>query len=266
MENENENNLNDDNEFCSKEENKNNNKKDAKNQINKISDKFNNLSFIKTNSYCLLNGKITISLSKNEKKELVDKYWRIKPERKFDFYGKDIKNLHNNENISGFKDLIGVLMIFNKLLPSSAFKRFDHYFSIIIKSHERNYFKTSIEIENDKNEKEEEKKIGKILYVGGNLKKNLGNMFKEEFCENNNKDLPIFVSIMVYKEYEEIELDAFDLCNKTPDHHGFIEYNNVFHKSFSKNLSNKLERIKRDKNKRREELLKEEEAIKKNII
>lgn len=258
---ENDNNLSDDNKFCSKEENKNNNKKEAQNQINKISDKFKNVSFIKTNSYCLLNGKITISLSKNEKKELVDKYWRIKPERKFDFYGRDIKNLHNNENISGFKDLVGVLMIFNKFLSSSDFKRFDHYFSIIIKSHERNYIKPSKEIEDDINN-EEEKQLGKILYVGGNLKNNLGNMFKEEFYENKDKDLPIFVSIMVYKEYEEIELDALDLCNKTPDHHGFIEYNNVFHQNFSKNLSNKLERIKRDKNKRREDLLKEEEVVK----
>ena len=58
-----------DNEFCLLSENKENNKKDAKNQIDKFVNQ-NNLSFIKTNSYSLLNGKLTISLGKNEKKEL----------------------------------------------------------------------------------------------------------------------------------------------------------------------------------------------------
>ena len=60
--------FDDDNKFCSKEENKDNNKKEVKNQIHNISDKFKDFSFIKTNSYTLLNGKINISLSKNEKK------------------------------------------------------------------------------------------------------------------------------------------------------------------------------------------------------
>ena len=58
-----------DNEFCLLSENKENNKKDEKNQIDKFVNQ-NNLSFIKTNSYSLLNGKLTISLGKNEKKEL----------------------------------------------------------------------------------------------------------------------------------------------------------------------------------------------------
>lgn len=53
-------NLDEDNKFCSKEENKDNNKKEVKNQIYNISDKFKEFSFIKTNSYTLLNGKINI--------------------------------------------------------------------------------------------------------------------------------------------------------------------------------------------------------------
>ena len=74
-----------DNEFCLLSENKENNKKEAKSQIDNIVNQ-NNISFIKTNSYKNLNGKLTISLSKTEKKELVDKYWLITPEKKFDFY------------------------------------------------------------------------------------------------------------------------------------------------------------------------------------
>ena len=245
--------------FCSKEENKDNNKKEVKNQINNISDKFKNISFIKTNSYTLLNGKINISLSKNEKKELVNKYWIIKPQRKFDFYGKEIKSLHENENISCLKDLVGVLMIFKDLISNNEYRRFDKYFSIIIKSNERNYMIPDSQMM-DANGKIDEK-IGKILYVGGNLKTNLGNMFKQEFSDSKDKSLPIFISIMVYREYEEIELDAFDYCNKTADHHGFSEFSNVFHKNFPKSLSNKLERIKRDKIERREKLLKEENQI-----
>ena len=250
--------IDEDNKFCSKKENKENNKKEVKNQINSISDKFKDFSFIKTNSYTLLNGKLNISLSKNEKKELVDKYWIIKPQRKYDFFGKEIKTLYENENISGLKDLVGVLMIFKNLIQSNEFKRFDKYFSIIIKSHERNYINPDI-LENANGKIEE--KNGKILYVGGNLKNNLGTMFKEEFSESQDKTLPIYVSIMTYKEYEEIELDAFDYCNKTADHHGFSEFSHVFHKNFPKSLSNKLERIKRDKINKRENLLKEEKQI-----
>lgn len=252
-------NLDEDNKFCSKEENKDNNKKEVKNQIYNISDKFKEFSFIKTNSYTLLNGKINISLSKNEKKELVDKYWIIKPQRKFDFYGKEIKSLHENENISCLKDLVGVLMIFKDLIPANEYKRFDKYFSIIIKSSERNFMNPDNQII-DANGKIEEKK-GKILYVGGNLKSNLGTMLKQEFSDSKDKSLPIYISIMVYREYEEIELDAFDYCNKTADHHGFCEFSNAFHKNFPKSLSNKLERIKRDKIDRREKLLKEENQI-----
>jgi len=249
-----------DNKFCSKEANKDNNIKEAKNQINKITDKFKEFSFIKTNSYSLLHGKLTISLSKNEKKELVDKYWTVKPRRKFDFYGKEIKNLHENENISGLKDLVGVLMIYKKLITSNEFKKFDKYFSIIIKSHERNYMKPEEHEFRHANESEE-KKYGKILYVGGNLKNNLGAMFKDEFDDPDDKILPIYVSIMIYSEYEEIELDAFDFCNKSADHHGFSDFSKVFHNEFAKKLSNKIERIKTAKITKREDLLKKEKEI-----
>ena len=247
-----------DNEFCSKNENKENNKKEAKSQINKISNNNNNLSFIKTNSYVKLNGKLTISLNKKEKKELVDKYWIIKPEKKFEFYGKEIKYLYQNENISGLKDLVGILMVFKNYLSDKDLKRFDKYFSILIKSNERYYLKIQSNIMNNKDIKEEHK-CGKILYIGGNLEINIGDMFKKEFSEGDDKVLPIYISLMVYKEYEEIEIDALDYCNKIPEHNGFNRYNHVFHQSFPKNLSNKIKRIKDARNKKREELLKKEE-------
>jgi hypothetical protein len=247
-----------DNEFCSKDANKQNNKKEVKEQINKISDKNKNISFIKTNSYVPLHGKFTISLSKEEKKELANKYWIIRPERKFDFYGKEIKNIYSNENVSGLKDLVGILMVFKRFLAPSDYKKFDNYFSIRIKSHERNYVKPSKKSEIKIDSKDEEEKLGKILFIGGNLKVNIGNMFKQEFENCNNKDLPIYCSIMVYREYEEIEIEALDHCNKIPDHDGFLQYNKVFHQDFPKKLSNKIKRIKEDRNKKREELLKEE--------
>ena len=238
-----------DNGFCSKEENKEYNKKEAKNQIEKITNKVI-VPFIKTNSYIKTNGKLNISLGKTEKKELVDKYWIIKPENKFSFYGKEIKSLYKNEKIANLKDLIGILMVFKDFISYNDFKKFDQYFSILIKSNERNYMKT-------KKEQNKEENVGKILFIGGNLKNNLGDMFENEFRNSNIKSLPIYISIMVYREYEEIEIDALDYCDKIPEHNGFLNYNNVFHREFPKNLSNKIKRIKEDRNKKREKLLKE---------
>ena len=236
--------IENDNEFCSKEENRNNNKIEVKNQIKQITNQTQPLPFIKTNSYVKLNGKLTISLGKNEKKELVNKYWIIKPEKKYDFYGKEIKNLYNNDKISHLKDLVGILMIFKNYLSENDIKRFDNYFSIIIKSNERKY--------------NPEYYAGKILYIGGNLEDNLGNMFKKEFNDSDNDNIPIFISVMVYKEYEELEIDAFDYCNKIPSHDGFLKYKNVFHQNFPKNLSNKVKRIKNERIQKREILLKGE--------
>ena len=247
-----------DNEFCLLSENKEKNKKEVKEQINKISNKpQDNVSFIKTNSYVKLNGKLTISLNKNEKKELVNKYWIIKPERKIEFFGKKIKNLYQNEEVSNLRDLVGILMVFKNFLTNNDLKRFDNYFSIIIKSHERNYIRVSRDSSlNLLDNKKEEEKNGKILYIGGNLEVNLGHMFQKEFSECNKEGLPIYIAIMVYKEYEEIEIDALDYCDKIPEHDGFAKYKNVFHQSFSKNLSNKVKRIKEARNNKREELLK----------
>ena len=86
-------------------------------------------------------------------------------------------------------------------------------------------------------------------------------MFKDEFDDPDDKILPIYVSIMIYSEYEEIELDAFDFCNKSADHHGFSDFSKVFHKDFAKKLSNKIERIKTAKITKREDLLKKEKEI-----
>ena len=63
---------------------------------------------------------------------------------------------------------------------------------------------------------------------------------------------------MIYKEYEEIEIDALDLCDKIPEHDGFTRYKNVFHQNFSKKLSNKINRIKEARNQKRKELLEKE--------
>jgi hypothetical protein len=243
-----------DNEFCLLSENKENNKKEAKNQIDNIVNQ-NNISFIKTNSYKNLNGKLTISLSKTEKKELVDKYWLITPEKKFDFYGKEIKNIYQNENVSGLKDLVGILMVFKNFLTEKDLKRFDNYFTILIKSNERNYLKPKKEIIMENDKKEGEEKYGKILYIGGILENYLGEMLRKEFNENSNQILPVYISIRTYKEFEEIEIDALDLCDKIPEHDGFVRYKNVFHPTFSKNLSNKIKRIKEGKNKKRQDLL-----------
>ena len=134
-----------DNEFCLLSENKENNKKEEKSKIDNIVNQ-NNISFKKNNSYKNLTGKLTNYLSKTEKKELVDKYWLITPEKKFDFYGKEIKNIYQNENVSGLKDLVGILMVFKNFLTEKDLKRFDNYFTILIKSNERNYLKSKKEI------------------------------------------------------------------------------------------------------------------------
>ena len=76
--------------------------------------------------------------------------------------------------------------------------------------------------------------------------------------EKDNNNIPIFISIRIYKEYEEIEIDALDYCNTIPSHDGFLKYKNVFHQSFPKNLSNKVKRIKNDRIQKRENLLKED--------
>ena len=179
---------------------------------------------------------MTISLSKTEKKELVDKYWLITPEKKFDFYGKEIKNIYQNENVSGLKDLVGILMVFKNFLTEKDLKRFDNYFTILIKSNERNYLKSKKEIIMDNVKKEGEEKYGKILYIGGILENYLGEMLRKEFNENSNQILPVYISIRTYKEFEEIEIDALDLCDKIPEHDGFVRYKNVFHPTLSKNL------------------------------
>lgn len=242
-----------DNEFCLLNENKKNNKIEADNQINKITNtNQNNWPFIKTNSYSKLNGKLTISMNSKEKKELAEKYWIIIPEEKYDFYGKDIKNLYKNNKISNLKDIIGILMVFNHFLSNNEIKRFDKYFSILIRSYERNY----ITISNNSLFESNKGKVGKILYIGGNLNNNLGYMFQKEFSECDKQQLPVYISIMVFKEYEEIEISALDCCDKIPEHEGFSKFINVFHQNFSSKLSNKTTRIKNERNKKKEQLIK----------
>ena len=238
--------LDKDNKFCSQSENKNNNKKEIKEQIIKMSSN-SNVFYFKTNSYGILNGKINLNWSKEIKRDLVTKYWVITPNQKYEFYGNEIKKIWKNKTISELKNLIGILMIFRNFLTQKEIGRFDNYFSIKIKSNERQYYN------NNEN--------GKILYIGGDLKEELGKMLKDEFgdykCSIKDNSLPLFISIMVYNEYEEIELDAIDYCDKNPEHDGFGSFK-IFNQKFHKDLSKKVKRTKREKNEKKQKLLEEE--------
>ena len=232
-----------DDHFCSQDENKNNNKKEIKNQIIKLFGR-NNIYQFESRSYRLVNNKLNIIWDKVVKKDLLSKYWIIKPKQKFDFFGKEIKNLSNNNSISKLRHLIGILMIFKNNLTKKEIERFDNYFAIKIKSNEREYYDNS--------------KFGKVFYIGGDLKDDLGDMLKKEFEGNtDDKILPIHISIMVYDEYEKIELEANDYCDKYPDHDGFRNQK-IFTQRFHKDLSTKVARIINEKNATKQKLLEEE--------
>ena len=137
-------------------------------------------------------------------------------------------------------------MIFKKYLTEEDLKRFDNYFSILIKSNERGFCNKY--------------KYGKILFIGGNLKYELGDMLKNEFYNSNNdykdNNLPLYISIMTYNEYEEIYTEAYDQCDKDPEHNGFGDFK-IFHQEFHKNLSNKFVRIREEKKRKKNDLLKD---------
>ena len=79
------NDLEKDNIFCSQKENMKNNKKDIENQlINLI--KNQKCKKKELNNYVLFHGKIKINLNKVNKKTIQEKYWIIKPQKKFQFY------------------------------------------------------------------------------------------------------------------------------------------------------------------------------------
>ena len=135
-------------------------------------------------------------------------------------------------------------MIFKNNMTENEIERFDNYFAIKIKSNEREYCNNS--------------KFGKVFYIGGDLKDDLGDMLKKEFEDNNNdKIIPIHISIMVYDEYEKIELEANDYCDKYPDHDGFRNQK-IFTQRFHKDLSTKVARIINEKNAKKQKLLEEE--------
>ena len=232
-----------DNKFCSQCENTNNNKQEIKNQIIKLIG-IKDIYQFETKSYLLVNNKLNINWNTEVKKNLINKYWIIKPKQKFDFYGKQIKNLSSNESISKLKHLIGILMIFKDNIAKKEIERFDGYFAVKIKSNERQYC-------NNFN-------YGKVLYIGGDLKDDLGEMLKKEFEDNNNDNiLPIHISIMVYDEYEKIEIDANEYCDKIPEHDGFRNQK-IFTQRFHKDLSTKVVRIINEKNEKKQKLLQEE--------
>ena len=208
-----------------------------------------------TKSYGLLHGKLNINMTTEEKREFINKYWIIKPKQKFKFYGKKIKDIWKDESISKLQNLIGILMVFKNFLTKKDIERFDSYFPIKIRTNERKYYNSS---EN-----------GKILFIGGDLKCQLGEMLKNEFgnCEDNlnENNLPIYITIMVYNEYEKIELEAIDYCDKIPEHNGFLKFPYIFHHNFPKTLSTKVHRIKNEKMDKKDKL-KLEEKEKKNDI
>ena len=233
------------NKFCSQEDNKKKNKEDIENQIIRLQSN-KELFYFETKSYSLLNGKLNVNLTTQQKKELMNKYWIINPKQKFRVYGNQIKNICKNKTISNIRKLVGILMIFKNDLTKDDIDRFDDYFSIRIKSFERPYLKNS--------------NNGKSFFIGGDLKNKLGELLEKEFsqCENNYKNnaLPIYMSIMAYDEYEKVELDALDFCDTIPEHDGFLKFQNIFHHKFPKSLSNKVLRIKNEKNIKKEEILK----------
>ncbi len=228
--------------FCSKSEQESKNKKEIKVQIINLtygSSKFN----FKTNSYYLYHGKINLNWTKPIKDDLINKYWIIEPNQKYEFYGKkDIKTMWKNKEVSELQNLVGILMIYKKFLTSDEIKRFDNYFNIIMKCKERKYYKNS--------------DYGKILFIGGDLKDKLGIMLKKEFGENDIKEnnYPIYISIMVYDEYEKIELEGFDYCDTISDHDGFWRFQKVFSLNFASSLSNKVNRIRNEKESKKNKL------------
>ena len=241
------NDLDKENKFCSQSENKKNNKKEIKNQIIELTGPNDNYKF-ESNSYILSDKKkLSIKWKSTIKKNLLNKYWIINPKHKYDFFGKEIKNLSSNTSISKLKHLIGILMIFKNDMTKNEVERFDNYFAIIIKSYERQYYNNS--------------NFGKVLYIGGDLKNDLGDMLKKEFETNNDDNiLPIHISIMVYDEYEKIELDAYEYCDIKASHDGF-GLQKIFINDFPKMLSKKVRRIQNEKNIKKQKLLEEEKNI-----
>ena len=237
--------------FYQKKENKNKNEGEAVKQKIKLTNN-SDIFYFESSSYSLLFGKLNISMSSQEKKQLVNKYWIIKPIQKYEFNGNQIKTIWHKNYISKLSNLIGIFMVFKNFLTEEEFNRFDDYFKIIIKCSERGYIKNN--------------NYGKLLYIGGDLKCELGVMIKSEFSSSNNQynNLPLYLCIMKYNEYEKIELEAMELCDKYPNHNGFGNYCQVFHNNFQKALSNKVTRIINEK-KTKKEIMKNKENENNNL-
>ena len=84
--------LDKDNKFCSHSKNKQN-KKEIKNQIINLVGTNGSYQF-ESNSYVLTkNKRLCINWNPANKSNLLNKYWIIKSKHKFDFFGKEIKNI-----------------------------------------------------------------------------------------------------------------------------------------------------------------------------
>ena len=229
------------NSFCSKKENKKNNMSEIERQKTEL---INNSGcfFFGTSSYSNSHRKLYIKYDSQEKKNIIKKYWLLKPEKKFEYYGNQIKTIWREEEIWNISDSFGIFMVFKNCLTEQEYERFDRYFTVIIKSRESQYLENS--------------SFGKLLYIGGDLKSNLGNVIGDEFSMSDvqNNSLPLYLCITKYNEYEKIELEAMDLCNRDPNINGFGDNSQKFNKNFSYYLSKKFNKIKKEKRQKKESL------------
>ena len=235
--------------FSNQKDSQNNSKNKPEPELIKL---YNNkeVFHFQTRAYGLLHGKLNINWTSEEKKEFVKKYWIINPKKKYNFYGNAIRKIWEDKSIYQLKNLIAISMLFKNYLSIKDIERFDNYFSVKIKCNERQYYKSY--------------KNGKLLFIGGDLKCPLGEMLEKEFSNDNSDGFkenafPIFMSIMEFDEYEKIELEGIDFCDKIPEHCGFINFPKVFHQNFPKVLSTKVKRIKNEKNDKKEKLRIEDE-------
>lgn len=242
------------NEFPSYKENKNIIQEEIKSQIgyfkykSKINSENNSISsneynkskeniIYQTESYTLLHGKLAIKWGREIKKSLQN-YSKIKRLKQLDFYGKEINKVYENQEIKDIKgNLIGIFMVFKNCLDKRYIDSFDKDFSVSIKSYEKDYI---TERTNNKGDKV----FGKLLYIGGDLTTKLSDLMEKKFknAKINDNSLPLFLSIMLYNEYEYIDLDAYRLCGKETEQYGFTQ-GNKFHKNFVKDFSRKIRNI-----------------------
>lgn len=211
----------------------------------------NNVRTFNTDSYYIFRGKIKMNWDRTVKAALVDKYFRMKHETEYHFYGKQIKKSYELQSFNNIKELFGIYMLFQNNIKKDVYlSRFEKYFKIVIKTYEtKNSFKSRVS------------KDGKSMFIGGDLKNqyNLSFLLKEEFSDlkKNNKPLPLYMAVYTYNEYEFIDLDGYDLCGKPVDFNGFSQ-SNEFNKGFNQDFRRKMNRIKNERNQKIQNVIRDE--------